>query len=75
MTYRVVYSPRSERDLEKIGVWIVGESASTATAVRFLGQILDACETLDTLPQRFAVYPFELENDALWKLPRLLSDL
>ncbi|MDR3406593.1 MAG: type II toxin-antitoxin system RelE/ParE family toxin [Chthoniobacter sp.] len=58
MTYRVVYSPRSERDLEKIRTWIVGESASVATATRFLGQLFDACDSLAALPQRFAVYPY-----------------
>jgi plasmid stabilization system protein ParE len=57
MSYRVVYSPRSQRDLEKIRDWIAAESGSAATAIRFLGGLFDACDSLETLPRRFASYP------------------
>ena len=36
MTYRVIYSPRSRRDLEKIRDHIALESASPVTASRFI---------------------------------------
>jgi plasmid stabilization system protein ParE len=58
MTYRVIYSPRSQRDLEKIHAWIADESGRSTIADRFIGQLLDACDSLAMLPQRFAVYPY-----------------
>jgi toxin ParE1/3/4 len=64
MTYRVVYSPRSRRDLERIRDWIVGESQSLATAAKFIGSLFDACDSLGTLPERFAIYP----RARLWRM-------
>lgn len=58
MTYRIVYSPRSQRDLEKIGAWITGESQNPALAARFLEGIFEACDSLKTLPNRFTSYPY-----------------
>jgi len=57
MRYRIVYSPRSQRDLEKIRAWIAAESESPAIATRFIGELFDACDSLRTLPERFAAYP------------------
>lgn len=57
MRYRIQYAPRSRRDLEKIRTYIAKESADTATADRFLVRLFAACDGLDRLPARFAVYP------------------
>jgi plasmid stabilization system protein ParE len=57
MKYRIVYSLRSQRDLVKIKAWIAAESQTPATAIRFLGQLLDACDSLAIFPERFAIYP------------------
>jgi len=56
--FRVEYAPRSTRDLAKIRDHIIQESRSRETAERYLTRLLDACETLDTLPERFPRYPF-----------------
>ena len=58
MKFRILYSPRSRRDLEKIRDYIASQSASPVTADRFLDQLLDACGALSTLPFRFALYPY-----------------
>jgi len=58
MTYRIVYSPRSRRDLEGIWDYITSQSESPATADRFLDQLFNACVTLRAFPFRFAVYPY-----------------
>ena len=58
MKFRVEYAPRSARDLGKIRDYLIEESRSRETADRFLTRLLDACETLDTLPERFPRYPF-----------------
>lgn len=58
MTFRVTYSPRSRRDMEKIRAWIATESGSPETANRFIRQLLDGADTLETLPERFPPYPY-----------------
>jgi len=58
MKYRVVYSPRSRQDLDRIRDYIASQSESPATADHFLAQLFDACHSLSTLPFRFAVYPY-----------------
>ena len=62
MTYQVTYSPRSRRDLEKIHAYISRESGSAETAARFLRRLLEECDALETLPQRFPPYPYALLN-------------
>ena len=57
MRFRVVYSPRSQRDLEKIRKWIADESGNPTIANRFVEKIFDACDSLMTLPERFPAYP------------------
>jgi plasmid stabilization system protein ParE len=54
MKYRIVYSTRSQRDLEKIREWIATESGTPAIAARFIGTLFDACDSLEVHPQRFA---------------------
>ena len=58
MNLRVTYSPRSRRDLEKIRAWIARDSGSLETADRFIRQLLDSADTLETLPERFPAYPY-----------------
>ena len=58
MRFRVEYAPRSTRDLAKTRDDIIKESRSRETADRYLNRLLDACETLDSLPERFPRYPF-----------------
>ena len=58
MKFHVEYALRSARKLGKIRDYLIEESRSRETADRFLTQLLDACETLDSLPERFPRYPF-----------------
>ncbi|MEO6787039.1 MAG: type II toxin-antitoxin system RelE/ParE family toxin, partial [Chthoniobacteraceae bacterium] len=58
MKFRVEYAPRIARDRGKIRDYLIEESGSLETADRFLTRLLDACETLDSLPERFPGYPF-----------------
>ena len=57
MRLRVVYSPRSECDLVKIRAWIAKDSGSAFVSDRFIRELLDACDSLEVLPERFPVYP------------------
>jgi len=57
MTYRVIYSPRSRRDLEKIHSYLVAETTDRTIADRALAQLLGAGDALELLPERFASYP------------------
>ena len=57
MKFRVEYSPRSVRDLDKIRTYIIEESTGEAIAARFIARLLDFCDALETLPQRFPRYP------------------
>ena len=50
------YSPRSLRDLEKIRAFITKESGSRDVADRFLNSLLDECEFLVVLPERYPTY-------------------
>ena len=58
MTHRIIYSPRSRRDLERIRAYIAVESKNPAAADRYIGQFFDACDGLRILPDRFAAYPY-----------------
>ena len=58
MSHRVLYSRRSRRDLEKIRTYIADESGNADTADRFIRQLLDAGDSLENLPARFAAYPY-----------------
>jgi len=58
MTHRVVYAPRSRRDLEKIRAYLATESGNPATADRFLTKLFEHCEALKTFPTRYAIYPY-----------------
>lgn len=58
MTHRIVFSPRSRRDLENIRAYLAAESETPALAIGYLGRLLDACDSLKVLPARFAPYPY-----------------
>ena len=42
----------------RIRTYIAKESKSQQTADRFIARLLDTCDTLRTLPQRFPRYPY-----------------
>ena len=44
--------------MARIRAYIVQESKSDATADRFIARLLDDCDALHTLPERFPRYPF-----------------
>jgi plasmid stabilization system protein ParE len=55
---RIIYAARTRRDLEIIHAFIAEESQNQMVADHFISRLLDACETLETLPDRFAAYPY-----------------
>lgn len=57
MTFRGVFSARSDHDLRKIRAFIERESASGDVARRFLEKLYLACLSLETFPERFG-FPF-----------------
>jgi plasmid stabilization system protein ParE len=58
VTRRIVYAPRTLRDLEEVHAYLVDEAQNRTVADRFLSRLLAACTTLQTLPERFAAYPY-----------------
>lgn len=48
MTYRVIYAPRSRRDLERIRAYLRIESGNPVTSDRFLARLFEHCESLRT---------------------------
>ena len=53
MSFRVVFSARSDRDLSEIEAFITRESASAATARNLLSRLYNACLSLEDFPERF----------------------
>ena len=58
MKREVVYARRTLRDLDGIHTRLVDEAQDRAVADRFISQLLAACATLETFPERFAAYPY-----------------
>lgn len=58
MIYRVIYAPRSRRDLEKIHSYLAAEASDRAVADRAMVQVLEAGDGLRLLPERFSRYPY-----------------
>ena len=56
MTVR--YSPRSRRDIESIRDFIVRESGSRPLADSYIVRLLDACDSLSILPERYPPYRY-----------------
>jgi plasmid stabilization system protein ParE len=52
MTHQVVIQPRAERDIQLAARWILGQSASPATALRWARNLRAKIATLKTSPQR-----------------------
>jgi plasmid stabilization system protein ParE len=57
MTYHVVIQPRAERDIRTAALWILGQSDSQATAVRWARNLRTKIATLKTSPQRCPIDP------------------
>ena len=57
-TYQVVFSSRSRRDLEAIRAFVARETGDAAIAGRLLMHLLDACDSLAKLPQRYGEYSY-----------------
>ena len=51
MTYRVIFDPDAEQDLEELGDWIA-DAASVEVAVRYLERLRAFCLRLDIFPKR-----------------------
>ena len=58
---RVSYSPRSCRDFQNIRDFIVAESKDRQAADLYLRRLLDACDSLASLPERFPIYRYAKE--------------
>jgi plasmid stabilization system protein ParE len=55
---KVLYSPRSLRDLMAIRDFIAVESGSRKAAGDYIAQLLDASDSLVSLPERYPPYRF-----------------
>jgi plasmid stabilization system protein ParE len=55
---RVIYAPRSRRDFECIRTFIATESGSTQVADQYVARLLDACDALAVLPDRYPPYRY-----------------
>jgi plasmid stabilization system protein ParE len=51
MTYDIVILPRAERDIQLAAHWILGQSGSPATAVRWARRLRASIATLKANPQ------------------------
>ena len=80
MTYHVVVQPRAERDIQLAAHWILGQSGSPATAVRWARKLRATIATLKANPERCPIDP---DSDGLrrrdpgaapwqaaWRVPR-----
>ena len=56
MTHRVVYSRRVQGDLDRIYEGVAEDSGEAEIARRLIARILDACDSLASFPERFAIY-------------------
>jgi plasmid stabilization system protein ParE len=57
MTYHVVVQPRAKRDIQLAAHWILGQSGSPATAVRWARKLRATIATLKSTPQRCPIDP------------------
>lgn len=58
---KVRYAPRAVRDLSAIRDRVLADSQSEAVANRLVADLLDAGDSLATLPWRFARYRYASE--------------
>ena len=57
MTYRVIIQPRAEREIREAPHWVLEQSKSRVTTLRWVRSIRAKIETLKTSPQRCPVDP------------------
>jgi plasmid stabilization system protein ParE len=57
MSYRVIFQPRASRDLQLAARWVLDESRSSTTAIRWLRRIRTKIDTLKEFPERCPVDP------------------
>jgi hypothetical protein len=57
MTYQVVIQPRAERDIRTAALWILGQSRSRATALRWARDLRAKIATLKISPQHCPIDP------------------
>ena len=69
MTYQVVIQHRAERDIRTAALWILGQSGSRATALRWASGLRAKITTLKTNPQRC---PIDLDSDVYGEEVRVL---
>jgi plasmid stabilization system protein ParE len=69
MKYRVIIQPRAERDIEAAAGWILDQSASPATALRWLRGIRASIAKLKASPLRC---PVAADSDAYGEEVRVL---
>jgi plasmid stabilization system protein ParE len=69
MTYDVVIQPRAERDIQLAAYWILGQSASAATAIRWVRKLRTTIGTLRVNPQRC---PIDADSAAYGEEVRVL---
>jgi plasmid stabilization system protein ParE len=69
MTYRVVVQPRAQRDIHLAAHWILGQSGSPATAVRWARKLRATIATLKADPQRC---PIDADSEAYGEEVRVL---
>jgi plasmid stabilization system protein ParE len=60
----VRYSPRSQRDLAAIRDFIVAETGDRASTDYYIARLLDACDALAILPQRYPPYRYAI----VWRM-------
>jgi plasmid stabilization system protein ParE len=57
MKYDVVVQPRAERDIQLAAHWMLGQSGSSATAIRWARNLRTKIATLKLNPQRCPIDP------------------
>jgi plasmid stabilization system protein ParE len=57
MTYHVIIQPRAERDIHNAAFWILEQSKSAATALRWARSIRAKIDTLKSSPLRCPIDP------------------
>ena len=57
MTYHVVIQPGAERDIRTAALWILGQSRSRTTALRWARNLRAKIATLKTSPKRCPIDP------------------
>ncbi len=57
MTYRILVQPQAQRDIQEAARWILEQSKSPATALRWARRVRATIATLGTNPERCPVDP------------------